>query len=103
MRLKITQLLVCAAVEGVALALMAPPAHADPPTAYSGNMIPNGEGPVSAHMHDVGNGVSVMTASNGCTQEWHLKKRVSYRYAGCVAGVSVEPCYFRSKPALPRQ
>jgi len=83
MRLKITKLLVCAAVEGVALTLMVPPVHADP-TDFSGKMIPRGESPVSAHMHDVGNRVSVMTASNGCIQEWHIKDVVHNDMPGVV-------------------
>jgi hypothetical protein len=55
-----------------ALSLAAPASADDPPPAhsFSGHMIAGGQ--VSeAHLVD-NDGGSLMTASNGCTQEWHM-------------------------------
>jgi hypothetical protein len=68
------------AAVGAVLLATSPPAHAEP-TDFSGQMVVipvrNGQvsgagtGVYSVHLHVVDPGFSIMTASNGCTQEWH--------------------------------
>jgi hypothetical protein len=63
----------------VALGGVAAPALADdpsPPHSFSGVMVFKGRS-TSAHLVDDPSGAfSIMTAGNGCTQEWHLDKMV---------------------------
>jgi hypothetical protein len=105
---------------GAVLLATSPPAHADP-TDFSGQMVVipvrNGQvsgagtGAYSVHLHSVDPGFSIMTASNGCTQEWHgMDMQVGTGFArqatlpgGSRPCVSVEPHHLDRRPGLPEQ